>query len=151
MERILVAFDGSDSSVRALNQGAKIAERMGAELSLVYVVNLGDIYYQELLGKPEFTEVLESLKREGKIFDDFLAESGRKVLETAKSCLEGSVQVTREIVKIGHPAEEIINAAKEVNADLIVLGPHSKRRTLLMGSVSKEVVERAPCSVLVVR
>lgn len=150
MNRVLVAFDGSESSIKALNQGAKIAERLGAELSLVYVVNLGDIYYQELLGKPEFTEVLESLKREGKTLDDLLSESGRKVLETAKSCLEG-VQLAQEILKVGHPAEEIINAAKEVNADLIVLGPHSKRRTLLMGSTSKEVVERAPCSVLVVR
>ncbi|WP_457554770.1 universal stress protein [Candidatus Pyrohabitans sp.] len=150
MKKILVAFDGSNSSLKALNEAAEMAAKLGAELSLVYVVNLGDIYYQELLGKPEFTEVLESLKKEGKIFDDFLSESGKKVLATARSCVEG-VSVSNEIVKIGHPAEEIINAAKEIGADLIVLGPHSKRRTLLMGSVSKEVVERAPCSVLVVR
>ncbi len=150
MKKILVAFDGSNSSLKALNEAAEMAAKLDAELSLVYVVNLGDIYYQELLGKPEFTEVLESLKKEGKIFDDFLSESGKKVLATARSCVEG-VSVSKEIVKIGHPAEEIINAAKEIGADLIVLGPHSKRRTLLMGSVSKEVVERAPCSVLVVR
>jgi len=151
MKKILVAFDGSESSIKALNLGGKLAEKFGAELCLVYVAHLSDIYDLELLGKAEFTQVLESLKEGGGSFSDILKESGRKVLETAKSCLEGSVLVAKEIVQLGHPAEEIIRTAEEEGADVIVLGSHSKRKTLLMGSVSKEVVERAPCSVLVAR
>jgi nucleotide-binding universal stress UspA family protein len=151
MKKVLVAFDGSESSVKALNMGGKLAEKFGAELCLVYVAHLSDLYDYELLGKPEFTEVLESLKKEGKNFADLLTESGKKVLETAKTCLESSVLVAKEIVKIGHPAEEIIKTAEEEGADIIVVGPHSKRRTMLMGSVGREVVERAPCSVLVAR
>ena len=148
MEKVLVAFDGSDSSVKALKMGVKLAEKFGAELYLVYVARLGDLYDPQFLGT-EFTEVLESLKREGKDIADLLTESGKKILK-AGSRLGGAL-VTKEIVKLGNAAEEIIKTAKEEGVDIIVLGPHSKRKSLIMGSVGREVVELSPCSVLVAR
>ncbi|WP_456474776.1 universal stress protein [Candidatus Pyrohabitans sp.] len=148
MEKVLVAFDGSDSSVKALKMGVKLAEKFGAELYLVNVARLGDLYDPQFLGT-EFTEVLESLKREGKEVTDLLIESGKKILK-AGSRLGGAL-VTKEIVKLGNPAEEIIKTAKEEGVDIIVLGPHSKRKSLIMGSVGREVVELSPCSVLVAR
>lgn len=152
MDKILVAFDGSDNSVRALNMGARIAEKFGAELSLVYVANLGDIYDYGLLGKGEYEEVLESLRKEGSSIAERLDETGKSVLDTAKGCLEKSVLVAKEIVRVGKPAEEIVKVVEEEKPELLVLGPHSKRRkSLLMGCVGKEVVERSPSSVLVAK
>ena len=148
MKKVLVAFDGSDSSVKALKMGVKLAEKFGAELYLVYVARLGDLYDPQFL-VTEFTEVLESLKREGKDIADLLTESGRKILK-AGSRLGGTL-VTKEIVKLGNPAEEIIKTAEEEGVDIVVLGPHSKRKSLIMGSVGREVVELSPCSVLVAR
>ena len=53
---------------------------------------------------------------------------------------------------VGDPAAELVEAARELEADLIVLGRRSRSlRRLVLGSVSDAVVRRAPCDVLVVR
>ncbi len=150
MKKVLVAIDGSDSSIKALDIGGKLAEKFGSELYLVHIARLGDFYDPILLG-PEFTEVLESLKREGKDITDLLKEKGNKILKAGIAHLGSGVPVAKEIVKLGNPAEEIIKTAEEEGVDIIVLGPHSKRKSLIMGSVAREVVELSPCSVLVAR
>jgi nucleotide-binding universal stress UspA family protein len=55
-------------------------------------------------------------------------------------------------VRTGHPAEEIIQGAKEEDADLIIIGTRGKRiGRLFIGSVSREVANNASVSVLLVR
>jgi len=56
-------------------------------------------------------------------------------------------------VTVGIPSERIVSLATAVDADLIVLGTHSRRglERMLLGSVAEEVVRRAPCGVLVIR
>jgi len=151
VKSILVAFDGSDDSMKALKVGAELASRLGASLSLVYVSHIGDSHFRDLIGETEFKEVLETLKREGKDLPELLAETGRKVLQSATAALADYNLDVKEIVKLGHPAEEIIKTAEEVDADIVVVGPHSERKSLVMGSVGREVVERCPRSVLVAR
>jgi nucleotide-binding universal stress UspA family protein len=57
------------------------------------------------------------------------------------------------LVCFGGAAECLLTQARELTADLILLGTHSRQGLghLLMGSVAEEVVQRAPCSVLVAR
>jgi nucleotide-binding universal stress UspA family protein len=53
---------------------------------------------------------------------------------------------------VGDPAAELVDTARELEADLVVLGRRSRSlRRLVLGSVSDAVVRRAPCDVLVVR
>lgn len=53
---------------------------------------------------------------------------------------------------VGDPAAELVDAARELEADLVVLGRRSRSlRRLVLGSVSDAVLQRAPCDVLVVR
>jgi nucleotide-binding universal stress UspA family protein len=56
-------------------------------------------------------------------------------------------------VTIGHPAQELVKAAKDVGADLIVLGHrgHSAIWDTFLGSVAEKVSRHAQCSVLIVR
>ncbi len=57
------------------------------------------------------------------------------------------------MVRDGKPYAEIIRAAKDTNADLIVMASHGRGRLaeLLLGSTTDRVVQKAPCAVLVVR
>lgn len=57
------------------------------------------------------------------------------------------------VIKDGHPAEMIIDTAKEIGADLIVVGSHGRHgaQRFFLGSVSSKVVEHAPCHVLVIK
>lgn len=57
------------------------------------------------------------------------------------------------IVETGEARDGILKAAKEVSADLIVIGSHGRRgvKRLVLGSVAEDIVRRAPCPVLVVR
>ena len=59
----------------------------------------------------------------------------------------------RSTSRFGYPAEEILNTAREHDADLIVLGVRGQTRAepFRLGSVAQKVVKYAPCSVLVVR
>jgi len=56
-------------------------------------------------------------------------------------------------LEIGYPAEEILRVAKELGADLIVLGTHGRRGVgrLLMGSVAEQVLRNAECPVLTMK
>ena len=72
--------------------------------------------------------------------------------EGAKAAAGGAVAI-RELTDIGDPADVIIAQAAALGADLIVMGSRGMGpiQGLLLGSVSEEVVRRAPCPVTVVR
>src|ERR1700722_3731216 len=57
------------------------------------------------------------------------------------------------ILRTGNPYEEIVNAAKQIGADLIVIGSHGYTglSRLLLGSTADRVLQYAPCPVLVVK
>jgi len=75
------------------------------------------------------------------------------VLETAAASIAPSgVQIERKVL-LGRPSSAIVDQASEMGADLIVVGSRGQGpfRTMLLGSVSAEVVDHAPCPVLVAR
>jgi nucleotide-binding universal stress UspA family protein len=147
--RVLVAFDGSNSAIRALTTGIKLVRMLGAQLRYVYVANISDMHHHDLLGEAQFKETLESLKEEGKDIRDLLNDRGRRVIEIANLCLKDSGVEAKEIIKAGPPAEEIIRTAEEEGADLLILGVNSPQPSL-EGDVVKEVVEHSPSSILAV-
>ena len=66
--------------------------------------------------------------------------------------LEAAGTHVTSMVRVGDPAEEILTAAKEIRADLIVMGSHSNRTfwDVVLGSVTEKVAKQAPCPVLIV-
>jgi len=135
--KILVGYDGSPSARKAFDEALKLATLHHAELMVVTVarpLEIGDEVETEAI-------VENSRKYHRKMLKD---------LESATS--GGGVNVSFEVA-IGHPAEQIIYRADAVGADLIVVGDRgrSKFARLLLGSVSKHVVQYADRPVLVVR
>lgn len=146
MKKILVAVDGSEDSKKALLNSANIAKRFDSEVLLVRVQKLADILFSE----PEMDELKKSVEKSP--LKGELEKKSRQILDDAEKILaKNSVTKIKKIFRWGHPAEEILKAADEEKVDAIVLGSHGRHRGILIGSVSREVMERAKVSVMIGR
>ena len=81
------------------------------------------------------------------------ASQDAPVAHTIVETLEAQgIKGIKTVVREGHPAEEILGAAKELGAEMIIIGSRGKRvHTLLMGSVSREIANRSEVPVLIAR
>jgi nucleotide-binding universal stress UspA family protein len=81
------------------------------------------------------------------------SDAATGLLEEAREQLVRRHVTAQYVSRAGDPAEELIEASRELGSDLIVVGrrQQSSLRRLLLGSVSEQVVKQAPCDVLVVR
>ena len=82
-----------------------------------------------------------------------LLDAAEGYISEASVCLRECRAQVRSAIRFGYPAEEILNAAREHDADLIVIGARGQTRTepFQLGSVAQKAVKYAQCSVLVVR
>jgi nucleotide-binding universal stress UspA family protein len=140
-ERIIVPTDGSEVAKKAAQKALALAHATEIDVIAMHVVDIPGL--PALYGFPDelpYEQLHDLIQKQGRSYLDELEELGEQL----------GVKVFKRIVD-GHPADEIIKAARE--DDLIVIG--SKGRTgldrLLMGSVAENVVRHAPCSVLLVR
>jgi nucleotide-binding universal stress UspA family protein len=138
MKKILIAHDGSKPSEAALKKGLEIAEKFGSSVTVMSVVP--ELYLTELME-------MDRLK-----ILDTLTEEAKKAMKQIKKKTVASKPV-KTIISQGSPAEEIIEKAKKMRADLIVTGSHGRHgaQKFLLGSVSSKIVDYAPCAVLVVK
>lgn len=85
-------------------------------------------------------------------------QEAEKVLSLVRSSIQEQMSNPPRIeicIRLGSPAEEIVKLAREVHADLVVVGSHSNTagerfRRFLLGSKSRKVLQLAPCPVLIV-
>ena len=129
--KILVGYDGSETSRRALVHAAELVGR-GGSLDVINVITAQPV----------------SARIEG--LGDRERSRQRKLLREAKMVL-GEWEVGMTPVKaVGDPATAIRTAAEESGAGIVVVGRGNGLRRLINGSVSTRLVRRAPCDVLVV-
>jgi nucleotide-binding universal stress UspA family protein len=141
MERILVGYDGSDSGVRAARQAAELGAKLGWQVTVLVIAEfLPGAYGVSPAAMDVAPPMLDT--------DSFerLADEGVAI------CRELGAQATGRL-EWGHAADRIIAIAEGEGYRMIVLGHRgaSGLESLLMGSVSQQVIDRAHCSVLVVR
>lgn len=143
LRRILVPTDFSKHSDVALTYAAALAEKFGAELFLLNVVQDLALFIPDAVAvAPPIAVPVEQ----------FLAAAREALERVALATDLGSLTVHRE-VREGTPFYEIIRFAKERQVDLIVMGTHGHTGLthVLLGSVTEKVVRKAPCPVLTVR
>jgi len=139
-EHILVAFDGSTSSRKALDIAVGLAKALRANLSLVSVEERLPSYPGDV------GEVKEEKERQNELFHKLQREAREK----AK--LAG-MDLHRADVLVGHVSKSIINHAQTIQCDLIVMG-HSGRSGVwgsFLGATAEKVSRYAPCTVMIVR
>lgn len=129
--RILLAIDGSPSSDKARDLVAALPWREGGLVRIVTVAPDVDDLDASVLGSYE--DALETAERE---------------IRSAHAHL-----VIEPVLVLGRPASVIVDAAAAMGADLIVIGHRglSRWETILLGSVATEVIDQAPCAVLIAR
>lgn len=135
--RILVGYDGSSAGRKAFDTALELAAKHGAELHVLTVCRTMDI------GDDVETEAVIEHSR----------AYHRRLLAELKTAVATKGVSTHYEVAVGHAAEQIIYYADRHQADLIVVGDRGRSKfvRLLLGSVSKQVVQYAGRAVLLVR
>ncbi|MFO0707928.1 MAG: universal stress protein [Nitrospira sp.] len=139
LNRILVPVDFSDCSLEAVEYAALMAQRHQATVSLVHV--LEPVFYGL-----DFT-LLHTGKRE-----ELRERLTVRMTDLTKALAAANIKADSQI-RGGVPADSILDSARTMPADLIVMGTHGRRGLshLLCGSVAESVIRQSRCPVLTVR
>lgn len=141
-KHVLAAIDQSEEARQVLERARQVADEHGARLSVCTVVKpLTHVYGG--LDMMAYTQASVNFEQEAmtQARNQAAAEAGRVKVA------EDDVHVS-----IGAPATEVVDTAKRLGADLIVVGSHGKHGLgLLLGSTANGVLHQAECDVLTVR
>lgn len=135
---ILVPYDGSDFSKKAIIRACQIAAQDNGKVSVLYVI-------------PRYEEMLNFFKTES--IQNSLMQEAEKITASAREFASLQKAVVSAQVSEGHAPDRIVEVAKEQKHDLIVMGSHGYRgvNKAIMGSTTERVILNASCPILVVR
>ncbi len=144
--RVLIAVDDPSSSVAIIDFVADCGLYRDASFRVIHVMNPIMVNEHPAIAYAPFLEPATNQ----------YAGEAREMIDAATKRLHDKVSKPALInadVLLGLPTTVIIEQARKWPADIIVIGSHGRSgfKQFLLGSVSREVVAKAPCSVLVVR
>ena len=135
--RVLLATDGSPDAALAAQSAIELSERTGSELHVVHVGEYLPTFYAQTEEEPA----------------QLRADAQRLLEEQLERIRAAGGQVAQVHLRLGRPAEQIVNLSEEIGAGVVVIGSRglSALRRAVLGSVSESVVRHAHCPVFVVR
>ena len=154
IQKILYATDLSDNSRRAFGYAAGMAQRYGAHLIVVHVVEpINPNTYMQLssmMGESEWVNL--QLDRVNQLSDEIMAKLKRFCLDLQANIESVDLRDDQIIVRKGLPVEEIVNLVDEENIALLVVGTHGYGmvKDALMGGTVRRLVRHSRAPVLVV-
>ncbi|MDG4647354.1 universal stress protein [Roseibacterium sp. SDUM158017] len=175
VRKVLIATDGSDTAMRAVDVGADLAAKSGVPVVLVHVYlrdhlseglrHMAEVEYDAAEGGNRLFAALSSLPHARFPQADLLPEHAtsedrvlsavaRSVLDAAeRAAHEHGVRDVERVTDDGDPARRIVEAAEETGADMIVTGARglSDLKSAVFGSVSHKVQHLSPVTVVTVR
>lgn len=144
LQKILIAVEDSSYSDQACDYGFRLAKKFNAEVALVHVndvlgmaaPNITDPMMTDPMMMPQVITIQE--------------DACKKLFERLSKNHEDTTLYT--FTRIGNPRDEILNAAEEWCADMIILGTHGRTGFdhFISGSVAEDVVRKAKCPVLII-
>jgi nucleotide-binding universal stress UspA family protein len=148
ISKIVVPIDGSTNSMEAADYAIKMAEKYGAEVSVVHVVNI-DQYLQSLgLYRLSYPDPIK------KKIEEARAEAQKWFTEITRNAEQRKVRIKADVIDSPMSVvAAIVNYADREKVDLIVIGTKGRSGIgkMLLGSVASGVVTYAPCPVVVVK
>jgi nucleotide-binding universal stress UspA family protein len=140
LNKILVAFDGSDQSYKAFDFALEMSWLSDAspEITVLSVVQ-----------PPELAGIV---KEDSSLFDSAITFYEHLFKGLREKADKKNLKIKTEVIT-GHPAHEIIEYAAQRKSDMIIVGQRGKSQVAqwLLGSVSKRISTYAPCTVTIVK
>jgi nucleotide-binding universal stress UspA family protein len=173
-KKILVATDGSDHATKAVELASEMAEKYGAKLVLVHVLQHGRVP-ESVRKMLEVEHLIEPRQRQqpqvaniagglvtamgqgteaSDVSYHVFETLGEHILATAKQVArDRGVKEVQKVVEDGDPVHRILACANREKADLIVVGSRglSELKGMLMGSVSHKLIQLAKCTCIAVK
>lgn len=135
---LLVPFDGSAWSKKALIRACELAKADNAELSVIYVI-------------PRYEEMMDFFKTEA--ISKSLYQEAEKIAEYARQLASGQGVQIKAAVQEGHAGDKIVEIADTLKSDVIVMGTHGWQgmNRAIMGSTAERIIAYANCPILIVK
>lgn len=144
---VIVATDGSQQSLRAAKHLKSFADpEKISDISVIAVI-------RPLAAVPFADDLSPAERRRAELETGGFRKAAQSAVETVAKVFEGWGPKVHQRIRSGSPANEIIKAARQLNAGLVVVasGGRGLSDTVLVGSTAQRVQHYAPCPVLVVR
>lgn len=139
-KRVLIAMDYDETSQKVAEVGFLMAKAMNAETVLLHVISEQPVYYSGYTYMREFrVDIMDDLRK-----------STQNFLDKAKKHL-GDESI-KTILREGEIAETILETAKKMEADIIVMGSHSRKwlESIILGSASEDVLKKTTIPLFIV-
>lgn len=145
--KILLATDGSESAEAALDCLMGFPFPSDSEVTVLTVVD------RDVFEKQQVSDLSDEKKEALRETEKIVQNEAQDLLVRESARLREAGWSESSEVRIGHPAEEIVGAAEQLDVDCVVVGSHglSGIKRFLLGSVSDHVLQSAHCSVLIVK
>lgn len=142
-----MALDGSKSADRALEFALDLTKKYSAEVTIISVYDAPSV----TLLAPGIVFAPTSTTRYLQELRDFHERVLSEALKKAKNFNSG-LKITKKLLQ-GRPADRIVETAREIGCDIIILGSRGLGgiKGFLLGSISSRVADHAPCPVLIVK
>ncbi|SPL71273.1 universal stress protein [Acinetobacter stercoris] len=142
-EHILVPIDGSETSFAAVQQAADIAKNFRSKITVLQVLAIDPYIEAQYITAVRSNDIIDRAK-----------QNIQETLDKAKQLFRDQGLVVDTKIAEGQVIHhEIVQAAEEVGADLIVIGSHGRTgfKKFILGSVAQNVLGEVKIPVLVVR
>ena len=148
--RILLAIDGSEETELAIRKAVDLADTTGSELHVVFVGQLPNFLMKV---KDPDVVIVDRLGVDRMLYDEIERESTEILWRLTWQVKLSGGNVAGAHLRMGCVAEQIVGLAKDLEADLIVMGTrgHGGLRRAIERSISDLVVRSAHCPVMIVR
>jgi nucleotide-binding universal stress UspA family protein len=142
-KRILVPTDGSEITMKAIDTSIALAKSVGAKL---YTISVKEPFPYSAISEMQPTPPQEFFDAQERI-------AAQRVKAVTEACATAGVPCEAHTVEALHPWEAIIDHAKQMDCDLLVMASHGRRgvSALLLGSETQKVLTHSKVPVLVVR
>ena len=140
------------SSIKALDKAKDLATSQSSTIIVMYVIDDTSFYPKEIA---KFISNMDDLDKTRHYFEKTIREGAKIMIGNEVDRLIHEGVVAKSIIRVGHPADEILTVSKEENASMIVMGSsgslkkrHDRKG---IGSISRWISEVATCPVVLVR